>query len=168
MRNKHDRVLAVYPTRTGFGWALFEEPSNPVDWGVAAVRENKNAGCFARIEGIIDQYGPSVIILEQFEGPGSRRALRIQRLCRSIVALAHTRDIAVRVYSRDHVKTSFAKTGATSRYEIATAIAKHIDAIAHMLPAKRKIWMPEDPRMGLFNAAALAVTYFAGSEGFDD
>jgi hypothetical protein len=34
-----------------------------------------------------------------------------------------------------------------------------------MLPPKRKVWDAEDSRMGLFSAAALAITFFALFDG---
>jgi hypothetical protein len=45
---------------------------------------------------------------------------------------------------------------------IAETIAKHIPAFDRFLPPRRKLWMSEDVRMGLFDAAALAFTFFYG------
>ena len=38
-----ERVLAIQPTTRGFGFAVFEGPQEPIDWGVKEVRKNKNA-----------------------------------------------------------------------------------------------------------------------------
>lgn len=160
MKEHRDRMLAVHPTRTGFGWVLFEGPDNPVDWGVTAVGKDRNAGCLVRIEGLIDRFLPSSLVLEEFEGPASRRASRIRDLGGAILDLAGAKGVDANVCSRADIQACFAETGAETRYEIATAIASRIDAFAHLLPPKRKIWMPEDPRMGLFHAAAAALAHY--------
>jgi hypothetical protein len=52
-----------------------------------------------------------------------------------------------------------------SKYAIAEAIAKHLPAFERHLPPQRKPWMSEDSRMGIFNAAALALTFFQSTAG---
>jgi hypothetical protein len=160
MRNYPESVFAVFPTRTGFGWVLFEGPTNPVDWGVATIARERNKSSLLRVDALLDELKPKSLVLEQFEGPGSRRADRIQQLCRDILDLANTKGMDAHVYGHADIRTSFEEVGARSRYEIATAIASRIDDFAHELPPKRKIWLPEDPRMGLFNAAAVALTHY--------
>jgi hypothetical protein len=163
-RKVHDRVLALHPTTTGFGWALFEAPLAPVDWGTVRVPKDRNAGCLSRIEEIIARLHPTEIVLESFEGNGVRRSARIRRLYRSIISLAAVNGIGARIFSREAIAKTFSSLGTPSRFEIAAAIASHIAAFEHLLPPRRKIWLPENPRMALFNAAALAMTYFAALE----
>ena len=43
---------------------------------------------------------------------------------------------------------------------IAAAIAKHVPDLEYFLPPPRKPWKSEHVLMGLFDAAALALTYF--------
>jgi hypothetical protein len=50
--------------------------------------------------------------------------------------------------------------GARTRYEVAVAIATRVAAFERFLPPPRKLWMSEDARMGIFRAAALALTYY--------
>ncbi|HEV2560732.1 MAG TPA: hypothetical protein VGT78_01200 [Rhizomicrobium sp.] len=156
-------VLAVHPTSHGFGWVLFEGPLSPVDWGMASAKPGRNARLMKRFERLLNRYEPAVFVLESFEGRDATRVDRIRRLCRSMQNLVACRDISIRIYSRAAVRTCFATIGATSRYEIALAIAQRIDAFNHRLPPKRRKWMNQDPRQSLFDAAALAITYFAFS-----
>lgn len=160
MRDTLDRVLAIYPTRTGFGWALFDGAVDPADWGVVAIGRHRNKGCLIRIEGLIDRFRPDSLALEAFEGPASRRQDRIRTLCRAIADLANEKSVDANIYSRDDIQARFDEIGAKTRYEIASAIASRFEAFAHNLPPERKIWMPEDPRMGLFNAIAVALTHY--------
>lgn len=155
-------VLAVHPTSRGFGWVLFESPLSAVDWGIASAKQGRNARLLARFSRLLDRYEPAVVVLEEFESP-SARAERIRMLCRSMVHLASCKGADTPVYRRNVVRTVFASVGAVSRYDIAQIIAQHIDAFSHRMPKKRKPWDSEDPRQSLFDAAALAITYFTVS-----
>jgi hypothetical protein len=58
------------------------------------------------------------------------------------------------------VRQQFAYLGSVTKDAIAMAIAKHIPAFERFLPRPRKPWESEDARMGIFDAAALALTFF--------
>ena len=154
-------LLAVHPTTYGFGWVLFEGPQSPVDWGLAGKGRRDNAQLMHRFEQLLNKYEPRVLVLEEFESAVSKRASRIQRLCRAMIHLAAERGLETPVYSRQSVRACFASVGATTRHEIARCVAQHIDVFRWMLPKERKPWMSESPRQSLFDAAALAITYFA-------
>jgi len=109
---------------------------------------------------LIDKYEPAVVVLEAFEGRETKRIERIQALCRTMVREAEERAIDVSIFDRDAIRMAFAKFGASSRSEIARVIADHLDGFSHRMPRERKIGDSEDVRHSLFNAAALALTYF--------
>jgi hypothetical protein len=155
-------VLAVHPTAKGFGWVLFEGSLSPVDWGMASAKAGRNARLSTRFERLLKHYEPAVLVLEEFEGRDARPD-RIQRLCRQFIHLAACRGMETPIYRRNAIRTVFASIGASSRYEIAQVIAQQIDALSHRMPRKRKRWNSEDRRQSLFDAAALAMTYFAVS-----
>lgn len=78
--------------------------------------------------------------------------------------LAHVAEaqcIELHRYARSDIRSCFDSVGATTKYEIAKAIAMQIPAFAHRLPRYRKAWMSEDPRQSLFDAAALGLAYFS-------
>ena len=150
-------VLAVHPTARGFGWILFERPLSPVDWGIASAKKGRNSRLSARFERLLGRHEPAVLVLEEFD----RRAERIQMLCRQFVHLAAVRGMDTPIYRKNVIRTVFASIGATTRFEIAHVIAQHLDAFNHRMPKKRRPWESEDPRQSLFDAAALAITYFA-------
>jgi hypothetical protein len=82
--------------------------------------------------------------------------------------LASSRSIPVYAYSRDEVRSTFGYLGAPNKQNIAEVIAKHISAFERYVPQPRKPWMSEDARMGLFDAAALALVFFQKSGGLQD
>ena len=155
-------VLALYPTTRGFSFVLFEGPESPYDWGVKVVSgHRKNGRCLHAIKEIVDRYQPHTIVLEDTVEGGALRASRIRKLSWAIAHLAKSEHIEVYRYTKATVRNTFRRSGATTKFEIAQAIAIHIPAFAHRLPPIRKPWMCEDPRMSLFDAAALGLTYFA-------
>jgi len=162
-RHKRGLVLAIHPTSRGFGWALFEGPLMPVDWGLASVKAKRSAHSLARFERLLNRYQPKVVVFEQFDEHPSRRAHRIQDLCRRMIRLAGRRDISTPIYSRETVRECFEHCGAKTRHDIALSIAEQIEVFRHRLPRQRKRWDSEDVRQSLFDAVALALTHFAVS-----
>jgi hypothetical protein len=59
------------------------------------------------------------------------------------------------------VRQLFVADGAATKFQIAKAIAVEIPELAPRLPGERKIWLPEHANMSIFDAASLALTYFA-------
>lgn len=140
---------------------LFEGPEAPYDWGVKEVRaKHKNEKTLDEIKKIIDRHQPDVIVIEDTGAKDSRRTSRIRKLYRMIAHVAETGHIEVYRYSRSDVQACFSGAGVRTKYEIARVIADRIPALAHRMPRLRKLWMSEDPRQGLFDAAALGVVQY--------
>lgn len=160
MKENSDRVLAIHPTTTGFGWVLFDGPQNPVDWGTATIPDRSDKSVLARLELLLLRNLPAEFVIENADVAGSRRNGRIRRVCRKAIELAKKKGIKPTAYAHSEVIGTFATEIARTRYEIAEVIAKRIPDFEHLLPPKRKIWMPEDARMGLFDAAAVGITHY--------
>ncbi len=156
-----NHVLGVHPSSRGFGWAIFEGPASLFDWGTADIRGNKNAKALMRLERILDKYQPGVLSLEAFEGTETKRAPRIRTIYRGLIKRAEARGIAVHLYTRARIRSTFADTGARTREEVAATVAERMEVLRPRLPKPRKIWIGEHPNIALFCAAALALTYFA-------
>src|SRR5437773_7193997 len=155
------RVLAIDPSTRGFGFAVLEGPNRLIDWGVKETKTDKKRRTLQLIDALIDRYEPKVIVVEDYEGKGSRRCRRIQGLINDISKLASKRKIRVRSFSRAKVKQAFSELGAPNKQEIAGAIAKRFPELAPRLPRFRKPWMSEDYRMSIFDAVAFAIAFFA-------
>jgi hypothetical protein len=149
-------VLAVHPTTRGFGWILFEGPLAPVDWGIAFGRKG-NERLVKRYQRLLSRYEPSVLVLEEFDS-GNTRAERLNRL---MVHMAKCQNMEVQPFKRSAVQAVFGTVGARTRYEIAEVIRQQIAAFSHRMPRKRSLLVPKDPKQALFDAAAVATTYFA-------
>lgn len=157
------RVLALDPTSRGFGFVVFEGPETLIDWGLAHVRPADQYKALARIEALIKLHQPDLVVVENTAARDSRRSLRVKELLKAIVQLAQERKVRVQRVSRRDVRQAFANGGAVTKEQIASVIASRYRELASRLPPPRKIWMSEDVRMSLFDAAALACTYFSGA-----
>ncbi len=161
MNPPHRFVLAVSASPRGFAFVLFRGENDPFDWGLKDIRGNqKNARCVGEIKRLIRRYHPEQIIVED-TAKGSRRGPRIRALYRAVAVLAEREQVEFQRISRAEVHKAFAFEHARTRPEIARVIAAKIPALALRLPPLRKIWMSEDPRQSLFDAAALGAVRYA-------
>lgn len=155
-------VLSVYPSSRGYAYVLFESALIPYDWGVKDIRKkNKNEAALEGIRILIERYRPDSIVIEDYSEKGSRRSTRIRRLYRMVANIAMKEQIEVIRISRDSIFKCFESVGAKTKYDIAQAVAQQIPALAHRLPRVRKIWMSEDPKQSLFDAAALGIAFYS-------
>uniref|UniRef100_E6PH24 Uncharacterized protein n=1 Tax=mine drainage metagenome TaxID=410659 RepID=E6PH24_9ZZZZ len=106
---------------------LFEGPDNPFDWGVREIKQKeKNAKALAEIKKLVDRYRPEVLVIEDTALKGSRRTARIRKLYRMLVHFAQVEYVDLYRCSKKEIKVCFAGVGASTKYEIAKAIAIHI------------------------------------------
>lgn len=153
-------ILSVFPSVRGFGFALFHGAWIPIDWGFRHVQGDKNKLCLGKVEKLIDEYAPETLLLEDHAGEGSHRSPRIETLIDDIAALATGKGIGVERYARDQIRECFAEFDAATKYDIAKAISQALPEFPPQLPPERKIWLPEDYRMCIFDAVSLIFTHF--------
>ncbi|KRQ15341.1 hypothetical protein [Bradyrhizobium manausense] len=161
MLRRYALVLSVYLNTRGFAFILFEGHLSPFDWGIHETRgPRKNGTCLTRITTVFDRYAPDALVIQDTTEQGTMRARRICNLNTSVVKLANDRGIPVFAYSRDQVRRAFEGYGCPNKASLAELIAKHIPTLQQYVPPPRRPWMSEDRRMGLFDAAALALVFF--------
>nr|WP_316642650.1 hypothetical protein [uncultured Roseateles sp.] len=154
-------VLALSPSSRGIAFVLFESPLSLVDWGMWSARgAQKNERCIKQVKKAIERYGPDVMVIEDTSNPESKRSKRVRNLHLSLKVLAGVSNVETVSYSRATVRRSFIKMGAVTKHECSRMVAEMLPALSHRLPPKRKAWMAEDPRMSLFEAAALGLTFY--------
>lgn len=163
------RVLAIDPTTKGFAYAVFEGRDLVLDWGLTQVDpRRKNTLCLKRLDFLIARYVPDVLVIEACDGKASRRNGRVRSLIRDMTSLAAKRGVGVRAFSRSQIRAVFASSGKPTKRLIASEIARRLPELAPRLPRFRteprprglRLYEREVERMSIFDAAALAVTYF--------
>jgi len=109
---------------------------------------------------------PDLLVLQATsESETQQRAPRIQELNARVAELAEECGIFLRSYSRAQILAYFARYGVSTKQTIAETIARQIPALNLYVPPAQKAWRGEDPRMGIFEAAALAWMYFEEANG---
>jgi len=154
-------VLAVHPAARGFGWVLFEGDMVPADWGIASAKGNKSAESMKRFEKLLNQYQPSALILEHFDGDTSRRGERIRILAKTMRGFASNRNMDVPMYSRAEVGMALTHNAKATRYSVACAVAVRLPIFRRDMPPKKRYWEQKDERQCLFDAAALGITHYS-------
>jgi hypothetical protein len=153
-------VIAIYPDALGFGFAIIENPQNPIDCGVVKVRPISNRRCLVRMKKMLYYYQPTLVILQSLKGKYSYKGKRVSRLLNSLTSYCIANRLTVKKYSREQIRFAFAQFNAKSRYAIAKTIVKWLPQYAYRMPKFRKPWMAEDYNMGMFDALSLAITHF--------
>jgi hypothetical protein len=156
------RVLAIAPKTRGFGFIVMESQHEPLDWGFRTCRKRsieKEIAILGRVQELFKRYEPSCIILERINTK-SRHGDRIRLLLASIRNLAVWARIKPSAVSPRQLERVFRTFRASTKHQIACVVAEQVPELAPLLPAPRKPWLPEDDRLAIFDATALALTHF--------
>jgi hypothetical protein len=158
--SRYPRILAIAPSTFGLGFARMEGVNTLADCGLKNVRGNKNAACLAHAERLIDLHQPEVIVLENSSDKEIWRSGRVRELTKQLIALSKRRNVHIAVLRRKRVQQVFFAVGGGTKHKLAEILAqRYPDELARSLPPKRRPWMKEDYRMGIFAAVALALAF---------
>jgi len=150
------RVLAIDPFSRGVGFAVLEGPECLIDWGLRTTGRADNAKAVRVIEKLIDRFRPDVLALEDWDSAGSRRCGRVQELLDRIAAAEGTR-VLVRLITRRQIRAIGQLPQTSTKHGRACFIAERFPELQAFLPPFRKLWMPEDDRMSIFDAVSFAL-----------
>jgi hypothetical protein len=158
---KYALTMSLYMNARGFAFVLFEGTLSPYDWGVFEIRGvKKDRQIVDKVTSLLRRYVPDVLVMQDMGPDGTRRAYRLALLNNALRRSAQELGIPVFTYSRADVYSAFRSMGFANKQMLAAVIAKHIPAFERHVPPPRKPWKSEDARMGLFDAAALALLFF--------
>jgi hypothetical protein len=152
------RLLAIDPIACGFGFAVLDGPALLIDWGLRGTKpgpEPREAHSLRELDKLIARYRPDRLVVEDCRDVRSRRGPRCQRLVARMIERAEAQGIPASRISAARLRRAFAPQ--STKYQIALAVAKRFPELGVRLPPARKPWMSEKPRMGIFDAVALAL-----------
>ncbi|MEM7083060.1 MAG: hypothetical protein AAF465_10025 [Pseudomonadota bacterium] len=157
-----NRILAVRPTEKGFSFAVFEGPDSPLDWGCLQKTEKENSldSLVMKLHALCDYYSPTVLVSERIPDDAHRSELS-KELSKEIPLFAKEQSLESKQFDRHEVKGVFSVFGAVTQQNIAELIADWLPGyFVHYLPKKTKSWETTHPRIYLFYAIALALSYY--------
>lgn len=158
------RVLAIDPTATGFGYTLFENSHRLIDWGVTSSRFCKFKSAQKQFDKLINRYKPNVLVIENTFDLSTRRGKTAKKMLTQFAHTAIASMIPVKRYSREDIKQAFSEFGSCTKEEIADHLIEWLPELKTYRPPKREIWMAEDPKMAIFDAASFAIVFYAKHE----
>jgi hypothetical protein len=159
--SKQIRILAIALTARGFGYCV-KEGEVILECGYKGAKKNKNGRSVSKIEKLLNQFLPSVLVLQDVNATGCRRAPRIKTLHQQIIELAAIRKIKVSLLSGKALRITLVGDVKGTKHEMAEFLAQKFPVeLAAKLPPKRRAWENEDGRMDLFDAVGLAVVFWA-------
>lgn len=157
-------VLAICPYAKRISVAVFEGPLSPIDWVTKEVRgRTLSELALETAKQFIERYQPDVLVLRSHNRK-RESAQHLRRTERLLATYAATQAIEYERYTREDIRICFGSAGALTRQEIAEVIAAQIAAFSVYLPKPRRPWEQESHSMALFDAASLAMTYYAVQE----
>jgi hypothetical protein len=160
--SKQVRILAIALSARGFGYSVMEDHVM-LECGNKGVKGNKNQQSVSKIEKLMRQFLPSVLVLQDVNAKGCHRAPRIKALHRQIIGLAAKQKCKVALFSGDKLRITLLRDVKGTKHEMAELLAQKFPVeLAGKLPPKRKLWESEDGRMDMFDAVGLAVVFWTG------
>jgi hypothetical protein len=131
-----------------------------LECGKKGVRGNKNRNSVLKIEKLLKQFLPSVLMLHDVNATGCRRAPRIKALHRQVIELATKQNLKVALLSGNLLRNALLGDAKGTKHEMAELLAqKYPVELGGKLPRKRRPWENEDGRMDMFDAVGLAVVF---------
>ncbi len=158
--NKDEIILSIFPNAIGFGYAVMSSALTVLNSQVVQVKPVSNRLAMKRIREIINYYEPKIIVVEDYNGIGSRKSKRIQKMIDTISRYAHTKQLKTFAYARSHIRYVFSSFNAHTKHEIACVIAENVKNMEHKLMKPRKTCESEKYMAGAFDAVSLGVTHF--------
>lgn len=147
-----ERVLAIFPLRLGFSYAVLEGRMRLVDWGVARLGRQTDPEFRRRVAGTIEDVKPNVVVCEDESNP--RRGEKARRRAGIAIEAARFLGVLVRRASASDVRSALELGHKASKQEVADRLVLWCPELSWRAPRNR-IWQ-RDPKMNVFEAIALA------------
>jgi len=151
-------VVALTPTSRGLGYVVLDTPGTPLDWGVKCPYISKRRSYTAALKALVAMYKPDMIVLPDVSCSPSRK--KAVSLLEQLAEQANKESVPVVRYTTHDVKNVFSQFGSTTKFGVARTISHWLPDFHPHPPRYRHPWMSEQPSMAIFDALALALTYY--------
>jgi len=153
------RFLGVSVNPRSFGFVIIENGS-VLDTGVRSCWTPEFEDCLgSRLQRIVQTYKPSALILRTSQSNNAVPQKKV--LLHAIKRVGKQHNLTTFQIGHSSLRRYFLGYHATTKHEIASAVARLLPELAWQLPRKRKPWESEHYRMAIFDAAAGVVVHSA-------
>lgn len=157
MKRKDRTILTLYPNQWGVSYALFENMDTLADCGVGYIQPANLPKAIQRLKVYLNFYSPSHVVIR---GEDKLTNTRIKGIIKEFKRVAKKHGYGVETYSRKQIREAFAGNNAFSKYEISKELIRMFPQLEKYSIPKRKNWMSEHHRTGVFDAVSLGVVYY--------
>lgn len=157
------RVLAISPMSVGFGYALFDHPQHLMDWGLSVIRVHKVARALKRLDILIAMYRPNAIVVIMPDHTDHKVTVA-NKLTTAFSKRAAVGMIPYKRYKQRDVQTFFSTFDALTKHEVAETLINWLPQLASHHPQRRALGDSQDMKINVFDAAAVALTFYAQHE----
>lgn len=158
-QEKNITVLAIDPSSTGFGYSVLLSPNKLIDWGVVSTRINRLNCTVRRFQWLVEEYKPTVIVVERPNYSVGESALA-KKFVAVMSKYTAVYELPFSVIKREQVDTLFKNFDAHTKYAIAEKVIEFLPQLAPFKPQKKEFYENEDSNMKIFDAVALALTFY--------
>jgi hypothetical protein len=159
------RLLALDARLSKLGFAVFEGPTDLLDWGTQSFENGHKAlrpSFLERFRVLLAFFEPTAIVIRK-RNYHLHCHKRIQAVVISIIKseLRRIREAKkLSVVTPKQVQKAFAKNGEIFKHDIALRVTDQFQELAWKLPRRRKTYESEPTAMIVFDAIATGITYF--------
>jgi hypothetical protein len=157
------KILAIDLRHRRLGYAVFEGHRVLLDSGLRvyrAVGEVEVEMASKRLAVLLKTFAPSAIVIKRERWDMAQKSPHIRNLVEVVQKITSAHSIPIFLIQHEEVRTTFRNLGCETRDEIAYVLARIFPELVWKLPPKRRAWQSEHPRMAIFDAIALGLTYW--------
>jgi Holliday junction resolvasome RuvABC endonuclease subunit len=155
-------ILGIAIRARWLGFAEINAQCRLIDWGMIYYqRRNPNElkSAKGRLDTLIERLRPSYIAIVRPDLEANEKIATVRSIARSLRITASAQSAPVAALRRKSIRAVFVGCDASSKDEIAAALARLFPELISTLPPARKIWTKENQRMALFDAVSGAIAY---------
>jgi hypothetical protein len=157
-----ERIIAIEPRSSKFGFVVLERPDGLLDWGVRSFGED--IGSFKarfsdRIDTLLAFYDPAVVVVRDRTSNSAVRDKRVRKVIGALELIMKPKKSRFRLLTAEEVRDRFAFNGEITKHDIAKSLAERFKELSFRLPNRRKVYQSEAPVMLVFDALATAIAF---------
>jgi hypothetical protein len=144
------------------GYAAFQGPERLLDFGVTNFRTAESG--VLRFLALLELLRPTLIVIRKITPESRRNCTATKNLVQSVKRECRLRSIQIVFISEARLHRQFRRRGTPNKQSDAALLASQFPELDWRVPPPRKTWQHEHRNMPVFDAVAVALSYFAQCE----